>query len=314
MGTPKREGSYGKLQQAVGEVSPLRLFLKKSMQPLPRRSGTQPAAQFAIQSHPIAQTLRAESWILGPCFPPAPLSLWMCTKWHSCRGEPVCGAVPGALGQHESHRRGWGVQSEELFVTTAARSRQGKDTRRTEKVRAATPVAGMPSAEVKGTGAKCGAGRAASSLSLGMPLFIPRDGTSSSCPPDPVVQDLMEALSLQHTVLEMPQPWEGAQKHPVMGHSLPWPIGGTQPWSLFPHSIHPQSHPWSTEPILTPTVLNPRDPSLPHGVCPQPHSAYPQSQRPIPAPQNLSPAPPFTQKLVWEHPPLQGSFGHSLPG
>lgn len=196
MGTPKREGSYGKLQQAVGEVSPLRLFLKKSMQPLPRRSGTQPAAQFAIQSHPIAQTLRAESWILGPCFPPAPLSLWMCTKWHSCRGEPVCGAVPGALGQHESHRRGWGVQSEELFVTTAARSRHGKDTRRTEKVRAATPVAGMPSAEVKGTGAKCGAGRAASSLSLGMPLFIPRDGTSSSCPPDPVVQDLMEALSL----------------------------------------------------------------------------------------------------------------------
>lgn len=79
MGTPKREGSYGKLQQAVGEVSPLRLFLKKSMQPLPRRSGTQPAAQFAIQSHPIAQTLRAESWILGPCFPPAPLSLWMCS-------------------------------------------------------------------------------------------------------------------------------------------------------------------------------------------------------------------------------------------
>lgn len=151
-------------------------------------------------------------------------------------------------------------------------------------MRAATPVAGMPSAKVKGTGAKCGAGRALSSLSLGMPVFIPRDGTSSSCPPDPVVQDLRVALSLQHTVLEMPQSWEGAQKHPEMEHSLTWPLGGTQPWSISPTASvlnpilagqspssppqcsTPQIHPCPMEPAPNPTVLilNLRDPSLLH--------------------------------------------------
>lgn len=80
------------------------------------------------------------------------------------------------------------------------------------------------------------------------------------------------ALSAQHTVLETPQPWEGAQKHPAMGHSPTPTLGGTEPWSLFPHSTHPQSYPCPTEPSPTPTVLilNPTDLSLPHGVCPNP--------------------------------------------
>lgn len=176
----------------------------------------------------------------------------------------------------------------------------------------------MPSAEVKGAGAKRGQGeqqQPGPGNALMAPVY-PQGWHQLLWPPDLAVQDLGLALSPQHTVLETPQPWEGAQKHPAMGHSLTWPLGGTQPWSPFPHSTHPQSYPCPTESSLTPTVLilNPTDPSLPHGVCPQPHPAYPQSQRPIPVPQSPSPAPPFTQKLVWEHPPLQGRFGESPPG
>lgn len=77
-----------------------------------------------------------------------------------------------------------------------------------EKMRAATYIAGMPSAKVKGGGAKHGAGRAASGLSLGMLLVpvYPQGRHQLLLPPDPAVQDLAAALSTQHTVLENPQP------------------------------------------------------------------------------------------------------------
>lgn len=123
------------------------------------------------------------------------------------------------------------------------------------------------------------------------------------------------ALSPQNMAPETPPTREGAQKHPAMGqgHGPTWPLGGTQPRSLFSHSTHPQTYPCPTEPSSSPTptvlILNPTDPSLPHGVCPQLHSAYPQCQRPIPAPQNPSPAPPFTQNLSGNTHPCKAVLG-----
>lgn len=129
--------------------------------------------------------------------------------------------VPWGGMDHTKEVRG--VQSGELLHNHGSQiqGRQGdKKKGGQEKVRVATPVAGMPSAEVKGAAAKHGAERATCPWECHWLLFIPRDGTSSSCPPDPAVQDLGVALSPQPTVLETPQPWEGVQKHPAMGHSL----------------------------------------------------------------------------------------------
>lgn len=171
MGTPRWEGSCGKPQGARGEVSPLG-FLKISMQPPPRRPGPQPATQFASQSHPVAQACRAskqcgaKSRVLGDPFshvPPRHCAAPKVASLHrGARGASMWGCA-WCLGAAWITRKGLGgCRDGSSSVTMAARSREGKETRRREKVRVATPVAGMSSAEVKGAGAKHGAGRAAS--------------------------------------------------------------------------------------------------------------------------------------------------------
>lgn len=201
------------------------------------------------------------------------------------------------------HREGvGGCRVGSCSITTAARSREGKETRTTEKVKGGDAIC-----RGQGCWSQAWAGRAAAACPWECP-----DGSCLS--PGMASAPLAPRPCSSGFRTGPVTPAHGTRDPPALGRGTEAPSNGAQPhmapwWDTAMEPVPPQ-HPSS---IL----------SLSHRAQPHPHSAHPQPHRSLPAPWSLPSTPPCLSSVSETHPcstepisssSMQGRFGESLPG